>query len=65
MAADQYFDKTYELEVKAGETSYLDARLDMQRLTPPEVINYSPQVGEDEVVECNTKIYLSLIGMWM
>ena len=56
VAADQYFDKTYELEVKAGETSYLDARLDMQRLTPPEVINYSPQVGEDEVVECNTKI---------
>lgn len=51
--------------VKAGEVSYLDARLDMQRLTPPEVVNYSPKVEEGELVECSSKIVLSLIGMWI
>ena len=44
------------MEVKAGEVSYLDARLDMQRLTPPEVVNYSPKVEEGELVECSSKI---------
>lgn len=56
VTADKYFDKTYEVEVKAGDISYLDARLDMQRLTPPEVINYSPKVEEGELVECSSKI---------
>lgn len=56
VTADKYFDKTYDLEVKAGEVSYLDARLDMQRLTPPEVVNYSPKVEEGELVECSSKI---------
>lgn len=56
VTADKYFDKTYDLEVKAGDISYLDARLDMQRLTPPEVVGYSPEAEEGEPVECSSKI---------
>lgn len=56
VTADKYFEKTYDLEVKAGETSYLDARLDMQRLTPPKVISYAPKAGEGDAVECSSKI---------
>lgn len=56
VTADKYFDKTYDLEVKAGDISYLDARLDMQRLTSPEVIDYSPKAEEGEPVECSSKI---------
>lgn len=56
VACQDYFDQDFELVVKANETTYLNAMLNKKRLTPPEVINYSPNVAEGELVECSTKL---------
>lgn len=55
VSAPDYFSENYELEVKAGETTYLNSMLNKQRLTPPEVIDYSPKVSEGQLVGCGSK----------
>ena len=56
VACKDYYSQDYELIVKAGETTHLNAMLNKQRLTPPEVISHLPNVGEGELVECSAKI---------
>lgn len=44
------------LVVKANETTYLNAMLNMVRNTPPEVISYAPNVALTDSVSCSTPI---------
>lgn len=54
--AEGYTSHTEVLEVKQNETTYFNFMLNMIRNTPPEVINYSPNVGLTEPVKCATPI---------
>lgn len=51
-----YTPQTETLVVKANETTYFNAMLNMIRNTPPEVTSYSPKVELTNSVECSTPI---------
>jgi len=54
--AEGYISHTETLVVKANETTYFNAMLDMIRNTPPEVTSYSPNVALTDSVICSTPI---------
>ena len=57
---DTHYTAEYDVEVKADEVTYLNAKMKKIRSTPPEVVSYSPVWKEgDEAVLCNEPIVLN------
>lgn len=54
--AQGYVSQDTLVEVRKNETSYLNIMLDLERTTPPQVINYSPDSGLNTPVLCSSKI---------
>ncbi len=63
---ENHYTKETTIEVKADEISYHDFMLDMKRVTPPEVISYSPNIHElTDSIKVNTPILLNFNwDMW-
>lgn len=56
---DTHFPAEGTVDVKADEVAYLNLKLKKQRLTPPEVLSYSPVWKEgDDPVLCNTPVVI-------
>ena len=57
---DTHYTAEYDVEVKADEVTYLNAKMKKIRSTPPEVVSYSPVWNEgDEGVLCNSPVVLN------
>ncbi len=56
--AEGYYAKTQEVTVQANEISYFNFELNMIRNTPPQVVEYSPNVSLTDSVECSENIVL-------
>ncbi len=53
---DQYYSEEYQVSVKANEVTYNDAPLSMKRPDPLKVTSHSPDVADDELVSCATRV---------
>lgn len=53
-----YYTQEQQIEVKENETTYNNVFLDMERSTPPSIVNYSPASGETIPVECVSPVIL-------
>ena len=57
--APGYYSQEQELIVKAGETTYKNVLLDMERSTPPVIVDYSPVGDFQTPVNCVSPVILN------